>query len=109
MRSSGCSRLTYDVPDFTSFLQEPDAKWRQISESRGVTVHQLNSIDPTLLVYRAEAVLVGVSLLDLWAILSNFGTPTAWSKTFEKAELMEHVNEMSELWHLHHRAGKSMA
>jgi hypothetical protein len=90
-------------------LQEPDAKWRQISESRGVTVHQLNSIDPTLLVHRAEAVFVGVSLLDLWAILSNFGTRTAWSKTFEKAELLEHVNEMSELWHIHHRPGKSMA
>ncbi|GHJ89029.1 hypothetical protein NliqN6_5431 [Naganishia liquefaciens] len=94
---------------FTSFLQEPDAKWRQISESKGVTVHQLNSIDPTLLVHRAEAVFVGVSLLDLWAILSNFGTRKAWSKTFENAELLEHVNEMSELWHIHHRPGKSMA
>lgn len=107
-----CGKIVTDVgglQDFTSFLQEPDAKWRQITESRGVTVHQLNSIDPTLLVHRAEAVFVGVSLLDLWAILSNFGTRMAWSKTFEKAELLEHVNEMSELWHIHHRAGKSMA
>ncbi|KAJ9093063.1 hypothetical protein QFC21_006556 [Naganishia friedmannii] len=94
---------------FTSFLQEPDAKWRQITETKGVTVHHLNSIDPTLLVYRAEAVFVGVSLWDLWAILDNWGSRAVWDKSYEKADLLEHVNEMSELWHLVHRAGKSTA
>ncbi|KAJ9112079.1 hypothetical protein QFC22_006378 [Naganishia vaughanmartiniae] len=94
---------------FTSFLQEPDAKWRQVTETKGVTVHHLNSIDPTLLVYRAEAVFVGVSLWDLWAILDNWGSRAVWDKSYEKADLLEHVNEMSELWHIVHRAGKSTA
>lgn len=40
---------------FTSLLQEPEAKWsRAINEAKGVTVTRLNSIDPTLVVYKAE-------------------------------------------------------
>lgn len=49
---------------FTSLLQEPEAKWKHISDSRGVTVTQLDSIDPTLVVYRAEATFVGVNVWD---------------------------------------------
>jgi hypothetical protein len=111
MRGSGINSwsLFAAAVDFTSFLQEPDAKWRQITETKGVTVHHLNSIDPTLLVYRAEAVFVGVSLWDLWAILDNWGSRAVWDKSYEKADLLEHVNEMSELWHLVYRAGKSTA
>lgn len=85
---------------FTSLLQEPEAKWRNVSDSRGVTVTQLNSIDPTLTIYRAEATFVGVGV---WDVFSTICTPHArmqWDKTFGEATLLEDVNELSELWHI---------
>lgn len=85
---------------FTSLLQEPEAKWRNVSDNRGVTVTQLNSIDPTLTIYRAEATFVGVGV---WDVFSTICTPHArmqWDKTLEDATLLEDVNELSELWHI---------
>ncbi|CDZ97996.1 START-like domain [Phaffia rhodozyma] len=84
---------------FTSLLQEPEAKWKPILEaSQGVSVHQLDSLDPTLVVYRAEAVFVGVGIWDLLAAINSPGARAAWDKTFDDAILLEDVNELSELW-----------
>lgn len=90
---------------FTSLLQEPEAKWsKPITEARGVTVTQLNSIDPTLVVYRAEAVFVGVGVWDLLSIVATPGVTTYWNKGHEDAVYLEHVSELTELWHLKNRA-----
>ncbi|KAF8325403.1 uncharacterized protein EI90DRAFT_3072733 [Cantharellus anzutake] len=90
---------------FTSLLQEPEAKWsKAITESRGVTVTRLNSIDPTLVVYRAEAVFVGVSVWDLLSAVVAPGVTGYWNKIHEDAVFLEHVNELTELWHLKLRA-----
>lgn len=90
---------------FTSLLQEPEAKWsKPITESRGVTVTQLNSIDPTLVVYRAEAVFVGVGVWDLLSIVATPGVGAYWNRGQENAVYLEHVSELTELWHLKNRA-----
>lgn len=90
---------------FTSLLQEPEAKWsKPITEARGVTVTQLNSIDPTLVVYRAEAVFVGVGVWDLLSIVSTPGVRTYWNKGHDDAVYLEHVSELTELWHIKNRA-----
>ncbi|KAF8315340.1 hypothetical protein DL93DRAFT_2057136 [Clavulina sp. PMI_390] len=90
---------------FTSLLQEPEAKWsKPITEARGVTVTQLNSIDPTLVVYRAEAVFVGVGVWDLLGIVSTPGIIPYWNKAHEDATYLEHVSELTELWHFKNRA-----
>lgn len=44
------------------------------TESRGVTITQLDSIDPTLVVYRAEATFVGVGLWDMFGAVVAPGT-----------------------------------
>ena len=69
------------------------------SESRGVTVTQLDSIDPTLVVYRAEAVFVGVGLWDLYSTIASPGARVHWDKSHDDAVLLEDVNELTELWH----------
>lgn len=100
---------------FSSLLQEPEAKWKQSkifftlfktcdngclgSEARGVTISQLDSIDPTLVVYRAEAVYVGVGLWDLFSAIVSPGARVYWDKVYEDATLLEDVNELTELWH----------
>ncbi|EJU03602.1 hypothetical protein DACRYDRAFT_114977, partial [Dacryopinax primogenitus] len=84
---------------FTSLLQEPEAKWKYITESRGVTVTQLDSIDPTLVVYRAAAVFVGVTLWDLFSMVDTPGTRSQWDKSFDDAVFLEDVNELTDLWH----------
>jgi hypothetical protein len=73
-------------------------------EARGVAVTQLDSIDPTLVVYRAEAVFVGVSIWDLVSVVSTPGATIYWDKTFDGANLIEDVSELSELWHLKTKA-----
>lgn len=83
---------------FTSLLQEPEAKWRHISDSHGVTVTQLNSIDPTLTIYRAEATFVGVGVWDVFATVCTPGARATWEKSFEDAQLIEDVSELSEVW-----------
>lgn len=83
---------------FTSLLQEPEAKWRSTTDSRGVTVTQLNSIDPTLTIYRAEATFVGVGVWDVFATIMNPGVRARWEKGWDGAVLVEEVGELSELW-----------
>jgi hypothetical protein len=64
-----------------------------------VSVTQLDSIDPTLVVYRAEATFVGVGLWDLYGALVSPGARVYWDKQHEDAILLEDVNELTELWH----------
>ena len=73
--------------------------FRLAVEARGVSVSQLDSIDPTLVVYRAEATFVGISLWDLYAAITTPGARTYWDKQYEDAVLLEDVNELTELWH----------
>lgn len=84
---------------FTSLLQEAEAKWRHLQESRGVTISQLDSIDPTLVVYRAEAVFVGIGVWDLLSIIRTPGAKVYWDRGFKDAMLLEDVNGLTELWH----------
>lgn len=83
---------------FTSLLQEPDAKWKHVSDSRGVTITQLDSIDPTLIVYRAEATFVGVGVWDLFATISNPATQALWDKAHMGSTLLADLNDLSSLW-----------
>jgi len=69
------------------------------TEARGVSVTQLDSIDPTLVVYKAEATFVGVGLWDLYAAIASPGAIPYWDKQHEDAILLEDVNELTELWH----------
>lgn len=92
------------VPDFTSLLQEPEPKWRPVAESRGVSVHQLDSIDRTLVVFRAEAVFVGVGVWDLFSTIITPGTRVVWDKSYEDATLLEDVNELTDVWHFKSKA-----
>ncbi|QRV88538.1 start domain-containing protein [Ceratobasidium sp. AG-Ba] len=89
---------------FTALLQEPDQKWKPLLESRGVTVTQLDSIDPTLVVYRAEATFVGVGVWDLLGALGCEPARSVWEKGIEDVKLIEDVNELTELWWVKQRA-----
>jgi len=93
-----------DNIDFTSLLQEPEPKWRSVLDSRGVAIHQLNSIDKTLVVFRAEAVFVGVGIWDLYATIASPGARLVWDKTHDDASLLEDVNELTDLWHMKTKA-----
>ncbi|GAA5849765.1 hypothetical protein JCM8547_000556 [Rhodosporidiobolus lusitaniae] len=73
---------------FLSLLQEPPAKWRHVSDSSGVTVTQLLSPDPTLTIYRAEAVFVGVGVWDVYATVVSWGVRRGWDKGVEGVELV---------------------
>ena len=111
------SRVKRNYIYFSSLLQEPEPKWKQSTvlfphectitfltifvdvEARGVSVSQLDSIDPTLVVYRAEATFVGISLWDLYAAITTPGARTYWDKQYDDAVLLEDVSELTELWH----------
>ncbi|GEM07581.1 lipid-binding START domain protein [Rhodotorula toruloides] len=88
---------------FLSLLQEPPAKWRHVSDSQGVTVTQLLSPDPTLTIYRAEAVFVGVGVWDVFATVVTPGVRKTWDKGVEEAVLVADeengagVGELSEV------------
>jgi hypothetical protein len=86
----------------TSYL--PGVRWKPLVEARGVAVTQLDSIDPTLVVYRAEAVFVGVTVWDLISVISTPGTTVFWDKNFDSANLIEDVSELSQLWHFKTKA-----
>ncbi|BEI82433.1 hypothetical protein CcaverHIS002_0303010 [Cutaneotrichosporon cavernicola] len=60
---------------------------------------RLNSMDKTLVVYRAEAVFVGVGVWDLFATIITPGTQPVWDKTYEDATLLEDVSELTDVWH----------
>jgi hypothetical protein len=75
----------------------------QATEVRGVSVTQLDSIDPTLVVYKAEATFVGVGLWDLYATIASPGARPYWDKQHEDSILLEDVNELTELWHFKSR------
>jgi hypothetical protein len=110
------SRVKRSYIYFSSLLQEPEAKWKRsewhsfsaselvlrcpaATEARGVSVTQLDSIDPTLVVYRAEATFVGLGLWDLYGALVSPGARVFWDKQHEDATLLEDVNELTQLWH----------
>lgn len=86
---------------FTSLLQEPEAKWTRVSDLRGVTVTQLDSIDPTLVVYRAEATFVGLSVWDFFSTLSHPELAAQWDKTSGRAVLLRDMGGQSVVWHMH--------
>ncbi|BGP39600.1 hypothetical protein JCM10449v2_003551 [Rhodotorula kratochvilovae] len=89
---------------FLSLLQEPPAKWRHVSDASGVSVTQLLSPDPTLTIYRAEAVFVGVGVWDVFAAVVTPGVRRTWDKSVEACELVPEaegaagVGELSEVW-----------
>ncbi|CEH15989.1 CHOLESTEROL TRANSPORTER-RELATED [Ceraceosorus bombacis] len=83
---------------FTSLLQEPEAKWKHVSDTRGVTVTQLDSIDPTLVVYRAEATFVGVGVWDLFSTITTPGAHMFWDKGVEEAALVDDAGDATRLW-----------
>ncbi|PCH36426.1 hypothetical protein WOLCODRAFT_134238 [Wolfiporia cocos MD-104 SS10] len=93
------SRVKRNYIYFSSLLQEPEAKWRRTTEVRGVSVAQLDSIDPTLVVYRAEATFVGLGLWDLYSAIATPGARAFWDRLYDDSLLLEHVNELTELWH----------
>ena len=64
-----------------------------------MSVSQLDSIDPTLVVYRAEATFVGLSLWDLYAAIATPGARAFWDRLYDDSVLLEDVNELTELWH----------
>ncbi|KAI9507671.1 hypothetical protein F5148DRAFT_1276110 [Russula earlei] len=97
------SRIRRNYIYFSSLLQEPEAKWKRTTEARGVSVTQLDSIDPTLVVYKAEATFVGVGLWDLYAAIASPGARPYWDKQHEDAILLEDINELTELWHFKSR------
>ncbi|KIK31561.1 hypothetical protein CY34DRAFT_19797, partial [Suillus luteus UH-Slu-Lm8-n1] len=94
------SRVKRSYIYFSSLLQEPEAKWKRTTEARGVSVTQLDSIDPTLVVYRAEATFVGLGLWDLYGALVSPGARVFWDKQHKDTTLLEDVNELTQLWHL---------
>ncbi|PFH50939.1 hypothetical protein AMATHDRAFT_60111 [Amanita thiersii Skay4041] len=93
------SRVRRNYIYFSSLLQEPEAKWRQTIDARGVAITQLDSIDPTLVVYRAEATFVGVGLWDLYGAVVSAGARGYWDKSHDDAVLLEDLNGLTELWH----------
>ena len=85
---------------FTSLLQEPEAKWRRVSDVRGVTVTQLESIDPTLVVYRAEATFVGLTVWDLYSALNSPAMVRRWNVALDDATLIQDLGGQSAVWHV---------
>jgi hypothetical protein len=98
------ARIKRNYIYFSSLLQEPEAKWRPTVAARGVEVSQLDSIDPTLVVYRAEATFVGVGLWDLVATIAAPGTRAQWDRALEEQVLLADVSPLSRLWLLKTRA-----
>ncbi|WFC97004.1 hypothetical protein MBRA1_003670 [Malassezia brasiliensis] len=89
---------------FTSLLQEPEAKWRPVADARGVTVTQLDSIDATLVVYRAEATFVGVGVWDFFSTLRHASLARRWDAQAGDVRLVADVGGQSSVWHTTTRA-----
>ncbi|WFD35789.1 hypothetical protein MCUN1_002651 [Malassezia cuniculi] len=88
---------------FASLLQEPEAKWTRVLDTHGVTVTQLNSIDPTLVVYRAEATFVGLSVWDLHSVIADPGLMSQWMPG-TSANMLADMGGQSALWHVRNAA-----
>jgi len=84
---------------FASLLQEPEAKWRHVTEQKGVSIAQLNSIDPTVTIFRGQAIYVGIGVWDLFSTVINPGARAVWDKNLEDMVLLDDLNELSSLWH----------
>lgn len=61
------------------------------------------------MVFRAEAVFVGVSIWDLYATIANPGARSIWDKSHDEASLVEDVNELTDLWHFRSKAAWPVA
>lgn len=89
---------------FTSILQEPEAKWKVVTDSRGVTVTQLTSIDPTLTIFKAEATFVGVGVWDVFSTVATPGARLIWDPQTESVTLLDDLSELSSLWQIKTKA-----
>lgn len=89
---------------FASLLQEPEAKWRHVSETRGVSVGQLDSPDRTVTIYRAIATFVGVGVWDLCSSVLTPGARKVWDKSIEDVQTIEEFSELSALCYLKSKA-----
>ena len=67
---------------------------------RGVTVTQLESIDPTLVVYRAEATFVGLTVWDLYSALNSPAMVRRWNAALDDATLIQDLGGQSAVWHV---------
>lgn len=89
---------------FMSLLEMPDRKWSALPERTeygvGVSMSQLrNALDSRLVVYRAQATFVGLSIWDWLSCLSGPGAGRQlWDETLESAELLEDWGPCSSLW-----------
>lgn len=96
------SLLRRNYTYFASLLQEPEAKWRAVSDYHGVSVSQMISIDPTVTIYRAQGTFVnigGSGMWDIFAVIGNPGARAHWDKSFDAAVLLDELDSAS-LWHL---------
>lgn len=89
---------------FASLLQEPEAKWRHVTENRGVSIGQLDSPDRTVTIYRAIATFVGVGVWDLCSAILSPGARKVWDKTVEEVHFLSTLGELSSLLHMQFKA-----
>ncbi|PKI82313.1 hypothetical protein MVES1_003524 [Malassezia vespertilionis] len=85
---------------FASLLQEPEAKWKRTFDVRGVTVTQLDSIDPTLVVYRAEATFIGFSVWDFLSTISQPALCAEWDASVARVDFLRDIGGQSVVWHV---------
>lgn len=89
---------------FASLLQEPEAKWRHVAETRGVSVGQLDSPDRTVTIYRAIATFVGVGVWDLCSAVLTSGARKVWDKSVDEVKTIDDFGELSSLNYLKFKA-----
>lgn len=89
---------------FASLLQEPEVKWKHVTESRGVSIGQLDSPDKTVTIYRAIATFVGVGVWDLCSTILTSGARKVWDKSVEDVRTIEDFGDLSSLVHYKFKA-----
>ncbi|TIA88712.1 hypothetical protein E3P81_03346 [Wallemia ichthyophaga] len=94
------SIIRHNYTYFSSLLQEPEPKWKHVSDTKGVSITQLDTIDPAVVLYRGQATFIGVNIFDIFAVFESYGSRVFWDKTFEDATLLEDINNASFLWYL---------
>lgn len=45
------------------------------------------------------AIFVGVNIFDIFAVIQSHGTRLIWDKGYEDANLLEDLNNSSNIWH----------